>query len=299
MAVTGFEEQSRTSEDPFLLSWVEGRCPGCRFASSLGFVQFAGVREAWGIGDGMPPPGGEGTGEHIVVHSSDGGRTWAELPFTHMHAVSPTVTFLDSLHGWIGWGDPLGDFRLIHTRDGGRTWQDVPGTFERAPVFLDETHWCWADAGKFVETEDAGATWRETEIPRLGDVNRMFFLTGGIGWIASVDGDSFKVFRTRDGGRSWKESMAAVPGHLTNVADMFFLTEERGWLITWQSLSDGSELFATADGGQTWVQEPDRSLQGNGRLASVVRFLSASAGLVFEREELVGARLPEAANGRS
>jgi len=284
-ALAGCARDVSGAGTPFLLTWLEGRCSGCKVATSLGSIQFTTGSEAWAIGDAWPPLGGEGLGEHVVVHTKDGGHTWAELSYTQMHAASPFVSFLDSARGWIGWGSPLGDLRLMRTRDGGENWQDVPGTFQPGPIFLDDSHWYAADVGKFLRTDDAGRTWHETRLAHLGFVNRMLFLSPSTGWIAGTYGNEFLVFQTADGGNTWKESRTAAPEQLTNVGDLFFLNPKRGWLITWHSLDNGSNLFGTLDGGATWTQEPDRSFQGKRKLAGVVRFLSESVGFVFENEE--------------
>lgn len=264
---------------------MEGSCLGCKVATSLGYIQFTTGSEAWAIGDGWPPPGGQGLGEHIVVHTKDGGRIWTELSYTQMHAAAPLVSFLDAARGWIGWGSPLGDFHLTRTRDGGKSWQDVPGELPTGLIFLDDSHWYAADVGKFLRTDNAGHTWRETQLAHLTFVNRVLFLSRATGWITCTDGNDFLVFRTTDGGSTWTESRTTAPEQLTDVQDLFFLNPKRGWLITWLSLENGSNLFATVDGGATWVQEPDRSFQGKRKLAAVVRFLSESVGFIFENEE--------------
>lgn len=57
----------------------------------------------------------------FVAKSTDGGRTWAELPWVEDHAVRAFgIGFVDADHGWIG-AVPGG----FETRDGGRTWARV------------------------------------------------------------------------------------------------------------------------------------------------------------------------------
>jgi photosystem II stability/assembly factor-like uncharacterized protein len=201
-----------------------------------------------------------------------------------MHAVSPTVKFVDASNGFIFyWPTPYPDGRLIRTDDRGRTWQPVTGKLD-FPIVVNATHWYEVAVGCVRRTENAGRDWSETPIPQLGYVDRTFFLSPDAGWIASTDGDDFLIFRTADGGRTWLETRTHAPAQLTDVRELFFLSHERGWLITFHSLYDGSYVYATTDGGQTWVQESDRSFQGVGKWTSTVRFLSERMGFLFGSE---------------
>jgi hypothetical protein len=278
-------EQEDLSRTPFSLSWSVGRCVACRFATRLETIQFTNGRNGWAIGDAWPPAGAEGLGERVVVHTLDGGRTWKELPFTHMHAASPVVWFLNNANGWICWGTPLGEFKLARTLDEGKTWLDVPGTFEWSSLFLDDTNWYGVDGGIFLRTRDAGRTWSRTELPLVRGVDRVFFLSPEIGWIAGSVDDHSIVLRTVDGGRDWEDGGGAIPGRMGKVQDLFFLSPTHGWLIASRSPEIGSDLFATMDGGRTWTRVQDSLLQGSHMSASMVRFISESTGFVFRTEE--------------
>jgi photosystem II stability/assembly factor-like uncharacterized protein len=109
-------------------------------------------------------------------------------------------------------------------------------------------------------------------------------LTPELGWIsgaAGVNGKDFFVFRTVNGGRDWEESRTTPPEQPAMVRDLFFLDQQRGWLLTWGYNDDGSYLYSTVDGGRHWTAEPDLSFQGKGKFASVVRFTSEERGFVF------------------
>jgi hypothetical protein len=66
----------------FELTWTKGRCVGCKIAAGLGRVQVVSRKDVWAVG----PKGDQGAGNFIVVHSTDAGRTWRELPQTHQYA---------------------------------------------------------------------------------------------------------------------------------------------------------------------------------------------------------------------
>jgi photosystem II stability/assembly factor-like uncharacterized protein len=112
---------------PFTLVWTEGKCVGCKTAAELGRIQFTSRSQAWDVGYAYPPPGSNGAGDFVVVHSNDPGHTWRELPQTRQHAGNPDG--LDARRGWIAWWDPAGEPKMISTRDGGRHWQEVSSEF--------------------------------------------------------------------------------------------------------------------------------------------------------------------------
>jgi len=281
------QEKSETTI-PFTLNWTKGECVGCETADELGRIQFVSRSEAWAVGYTYGPPGSQGSGDFIVVHTSDAGHTWRELRQTRQHAGDvdgpPAFSFVDASRGWIAWWNPADEPKMIRTRDGGQHWQDVSGEFVQKLVFFDDSHGYGAEVTKFLHTDNGGRHWTETQIPDLRFIDRMFFLTPEIGWLAGTDGKDFFVFRTTNGGRDWDESRTAPPKELGELRDLFFLNQNRGWLITWQINDGGTYLYSTEDGGKTWVPERDLSFQGKGKWMGVVRFSSERNGFIFERD---------------
>ncbi len=272
---------------PFVLTWVVGKCPNCMLTWDLASLQATTRSEAWAIGESWPPPGGQGLGERIILRTEDGGRTWAEIRQSQQYATSPRVSFLDSSRGWMAYTRPLGEQIVLQTQDGGKIWKHASGRFPFFPIFLDASHWVGAQDGHFLQTKDGGRTWSKTSIPHLRDYDAIRCLTRDIVWIAELAVDGFSVFRTTDGGQVWNESRATTPPKPTSIEDLFFLDQDRGWLITWHSM-DGSYLFVTTDGGKTWAPEPDRTFQGAHRWAKCVSFLSQRLGFIFEDEDPPG-----------
>jgi photosystem II stability/assembly factor-like uncharacterized protein len=287
VAASALRGQSKSDARlPFTLSWTPGRCSACQTAQELGRIQFVSRIEAWAIGFHYPQPGEQGAGDFIVVHTKDGGHTWNELRQTAEHAGDedgpPGFWFLDSVRGWISSWDLVDDPTVIGTADGGHSWQDLSHEFLQKLRFFSDNVGYGTEVTKFFRTGDGGRHWTETQIPELRFIDRMFFLTPEIGWLAGSDGKDFFVFRTSDGGKDWQESRTTPPKEIANVRDLFFLNQNQGWLITRQLNRGGTYLYATADGGKKWVREGDPTFQGMGRLMIVVRFSSESDGFIFE-----------------
>ena len=288
IATSGAAGRDKSDEKtPFTLTWIEGKCVDCKTASNLARIQVVSRNEAWAIGYQYAP---QGAGDFIVVQTKDGGHTWRELPRTYQHAGDeygpPAFSFLDANRGWIAWWNLASEPKIIRTGNGGRNWQDVPGEFLQKVIFFDDSRGYGTEVTKFLRTNDGGQHWTGSPIPDLRFIDRMFFLTPEIGWIAGTDGKDFFVFHTTNGGRDWEESKTTPPDELANVRDIFFLDQNRGWLITWHFNNSGTYLFSTEDGGKNWIPEHDLSFQGNDKWEGVVRFISKNIGFVFVRDSV-------------
>jgi photosystem II stability/assembly factor-like uncharacterized protein len=290
VASAGYGQGKSNPSVPFILTWGEGKCVGCKTALELGRIQFVNRSEAWAVGYTYGPPGSQGSGDFIVVHTKDAGHTWSELPQTRQHAGGeggpPAFSFVDAARGWVAWWDPADEPKMVRTRDGGQHWQDVSHEFLQKLFFFDDSRGYGAEVTKFLRTNDGGRHWTEMQIPDVRFIDHMFFLTPEIGWLAGTDGKDFFVFRTTNGGHDWEESKTTPPKELAMVRDLFFLDQNRGWLITWQMNDGGTYLFSTEDGGKKWVPEGDLSFQGKGKWMGVVRFISEKNGFIFERDEV-------------
>jgi len=274
---------------PFTLHWNQGKCLSCQTASGLGRIQVISRQEAWAVGFRYPPPGYPGAGDFVAVHTKDAGLTWTEVSETRMHAGDvdgpPAISFLDAARGWIASWDPADEAKVLHTKDGGRHWQVVSDEPLQQMIFFDVNRGYGSEVTNFLRTSDGGRHWSESQIPHVRFIDRMFFLTPDMGWLAGTDGQNAWVFRTENGGQSWEWSKITLPTEVARVADVFFLDHNLGWLITWHYNDEGTFLYFTRDGGRNWAPEADQSFQGKGKWAGVVRFLSEKLGFVFESGE--------------
>ena len=106
--------------------------------------------------------GWAGTG--VILHTADGGATWATQLGGADVPLLAGVTMRDALVGWA-----VGDGGAVyHTADGGTTWvpsAGIPTTADlKAVTFGDARHGCIVgDDGAVLLTADAGATWIDHE----------------------------------------------------------------------------------------------------------------------------------------
>lgn len=280
VALVGRGQSNPAAGAPFTLSWTEGKCVGCRTAKELGRTRFVGRGEAWAVGCAHLP-----SRDCAVVHTITAGRIWTELPRTLQPAGDPVgppaFSFLDAARGWIASWDLVHEPNIISTSDGGKHWQEVSHNLVQQARFFDDKRGCGTQVTKFKRTNDGGRTWTEIEIPHVRFIDRMVFISPERGWLAGTDEKSLYVFRTSDGGLSWEESRTAVPKGSSGVEDLFFLDQNRGWVIAWPENDGGSYLLSTVNGGKSWVPEADFLFQGKGNWPEIVRFVDEQRGYVF------------------
>jgi photosystem II stability/assembly factor-like uncharacterized protein len=209
-----------------------------------------------------------------VFFSTDGGATWDPvyvmqpgvgedvntLPFSGQKS---GITFLDSLHGWVGGNIPMeGNVYLYASSDGGHIWgkQNVslPGGYETVMTevgraeFFSETDGVLPvrllaeNSGyAFYLTHDSGNTWTSTSPIfsngqySLASFKDIFVWDGGV-----------NIFVTHDSGLTWNP----VASNIT-VMDILmkinFVDAQTGWVLTGDANNHHS-LYKTVDGGATW-----------------------------------------------
>lgn len=258
----GYGHDPKATNTPFTLTWSAGKCLGCKIAAGLGEIQFVSRSEVWAVGSDA----GLNMVNTIVVHSTDAGRTWREVPRTSQMTDPDgrlALSFLDIARGWIVSGNLAGEPEMISTRDGGQHWRSLSQQFLQSMQFIDDTHGYGSVADGFFRTDDGGRSWVETKIPDIGFIDRMVFLAPDNGWIAGVHGKDFLVFRTANGGRDWEESRTTPPQSPELVRDLFFFDQQRGWLTMWNDIGEGAYLYSTVDGGKHWAPNPDTLAQAD------------------------------------
>ncbi|HEV2199672.1 MAG TPA: hypothetical protein VGR73_07615 [Bryobacteraceae bacterium] len=292
----GYGQDQKAANTPFTLNWRDGKCLGCKNAVWLGEIQFVSRSEVWGVGfkDELNEV------NTIVVHSTDAGRTWREVPQSQQYTDPDgrlAFSFLDAARGWIARRGNLADEPdMIGTRDDGQHWQSVSQQFLQSMQFIDDFRGYGTLASGFFRTNDGGRSWVETKIPNIRFIDRMVFLTPDNGWIAGSDGKDFIVLRTVNGGRDWEQSRTTPPQPPERVRDLFFFDQQRGWLTIWNQ-GEGTYLYSTVDGGKHWTPDPDLSFQGKDKMANIVRFTSRERGFVFFLEGKGQSRLAYTTDG--
>jgi len=119
---------------------------------------------------------------------------------------------------------------------------------------VDSQH-CWVVGGEgefneklaLLRTENGGEHWGMIGVEGAKRMDSVDFVDSEVGWIVGVDG---LIFRTDDGGRSWRRQESGVTNRrLTHVQ---FLDRDYGWITFLREAA----LLKTTDGGETWTKLP-------------------------------------------
>jgi photosystem II stability/assembly factor-like uncharacterized protein len=131
--------------------------------------------------------------------------------------------------------------------------------------------WASGQRGTVVHTGDGGATWSRDTISGAGTLDlRAIAATSPTTAHAISIGDSSRVYRTTDGGRSWSLRWSAT--RKGTFLDAIRFWDARNGIAMSDPVGGKLLLIVTSDGGDTWQEIPaDRlppALEGEGGFAA-------------------------------
>jgi photosystem II stability/assembly factor-like uncharacterized protein len=104
-----------------------------------------------------------------------------------------------------------------------------------------------------VLTDIGNTNWKVARTSKETDKNlrTVYFVDSITGWAA---GDGGVVYRTTDGGRTWKPLLS---GSAADIRFIFFTDWNHGWMIGEMNGKESTEtlLFITTNGGRTWARK--------------------------------------------
>jgi photosystem II stability/assembly factor-like uncharacterized protein len=195
---------------------------------------------------------GPGTDSRVYV-TSDGGQSW-QLGFqnTDPAAFYDCMTFFDRRHG-LALSDPVnGRFRIIATKDGGRSWEvvnaDMPPALPAEFAFAASGQ-CLISSGDIL---GGGGDDDDDDDDRRG---------GRLAWFATGGDVVARVFRSRDGGKSWKVSATPVRSNdLAGIFALAFRDEDNGLAVGGDLRTPAASpdaMALTRNGGRSWTLVED------------------------------------------
>jgi photosystem II stability/assembly factor-like uncharacterized protein len=249
-----------------------------------------------------------------VLRTTDGGSTWRVVtpPVDRSESFGVLEDFIDADQAWVAIGQRAETqmFALVwHTTDGGQTWNKTEirhaggqpySICWGAITFTDDRHgWLMAvnsqhcSPAELFATTDGGTTWSQIastadgRLPCGGEISFRDPLNGWMVGNLGGNGDSKPnlLYRTQDGGRTWREQDVKLPpgypkgaigiGGINDAPPSFFSNGD-GLLtaLFWTQPQSTNEtlLYFTRDGGQTWQSRPPLNPWG------IVDFFNANEG---------------------
>ncbi len=181
------------------------------------------------------------SGPNYILHTTDGGGTWAHLGPTPEPLDS--LAFTSRLSGWA-----TGDQGLWHTEDGGIHWNlKVPSEKEKGHPLLvafaspQSGLALWNGHSDLFRTTDGGNTWSAVQPSPLrgsSSPRSVAFLDPQMGWAVTVE-----ILHSADGGSTWsKQYNGTKQLNAVSIANA-----QSVWAV-----GEAGTILHTADAGSTW-----------------------------------------------
>jgi photosystem II stability/assembly factor-like uncharacterized protein len=195
-----------------------------------------------------------------VLATADGGATWRQVgEIARPSPPAPVaLRFFDAQHGVLMTGAPP-DWQVAATADGGQTWYPSghvaisPGTSVLAAMPSADRLLLLLGPGSLVRSGDGGSTW--IALPKLpaglGEGEGLGASGPGDLWVVlqhGVDGATRRtLLRSEDGGATWRQVRLPDAMPLDGPLCVSAHSPSDAWLLSQEG------LFATRDGGRSWV----------------------------------------------
>lgn len=199
--------------------------------------------------------------------TTDGGKTWTEIPFTSGGSSSVNdVFFLNSNTGYFITSSDFYFAYINKTTDGGNSWintkiskseifegivlynikfiDDYTGFISGNEINNDSTY------GFLLKTSDGGLNWKKTNFISNHNLTEICFINNSTGWINAGN----LLYKTTDGGNNW---FTQKPLGSKAIRKICFADDKTGWLTQFKEYVDDNtfdsyQMQKTTDGGSTW-----------------------------------------------
>jgi photosystem II stability/assembly factor-like uncharacterized protein/putative cell wall-binding protein len=222
-------------------------------------VRFIDANTGWAVGGHDAGSGGQ-TAAGVIMHTTDGGTTWARQTWSFVPRLS-SVDFVNATTGWAVGEEGT----ILATTDGGSTWTaQTSGTTDwlSSVDFVNATTgWSAGGAGTILKTTNGGATWTPQTSGTANGFGSVHLIDANTGWAVGGGGTILKmttvdshVYDSVSGAGRYdtavQASMRAFP--TSGSADTIVLATGANWPDAL-----GGSALAGAYGGPLLLTKPD------------------------------------------
>lgn len=198
-------------------------------------------------------------GDRGILLTIDGGESWQ--PARHAQKAPMRLfglIFLNESEGWAAGA------ALFHTTDSGMSWSEASGDgfparhFAARPVHFSDSRngWLGGQHGNLWRTRDGGETWARVPLPQPVPPPPLAPYLFGMTWPSAsegwVVGEFGTILHTSDDGTSW--SLADAGTRQAFFTAVQFVGRS-GWIVGYFPDKARSQVWRTADAGETWTVE--------------------------------------------
>jgi photosystem II stability/assembly factor-like uncharacterized protein len=182
-----------------------------------------------------------------ILRSGDGGITWT-LQMADTVLSMTGVYFSDELTGWA-----VGTSGIYHTTDGGAEWTLNYSSEPLSMVTFADAHHGWAagSSQNLFYTTNGGDAWQSFTTGIFDGFADLQFTDTLHGIAATGNG---VVKRTTNGGQTWT---TVTGGDWEAVQRVYFADSLRGWMSGYARITYTNTIWATYNGGATWMHLTD------------------------------------------
>lgn len=183
-----------------------------------------------------------------VLKSTDAGMSWMAAYVDTGKRDIYTATFIGQSVGYLAGTGGL----VMKTTDAGSTWfylqSGVTTTLWDADFINADTGFVVGASGTILKTTDGGLNFTPANYGTT-TLYKIHFLNNNIGYMGSASTTTGRLIKTTDGGTSWQDVTAAVPGLTGTVRGIHFVNDTLGFIS-----NSAGRIFKTTNGGSTWAE---------------------------------------------